>query len=526
MRLHKGKILMDKLKIRSSSLKRKSALTRANLCFLLVLIFGCLGFILPFFQAASAQNTIVVQTLPPTNFRIGERLTYNFSLEKFNNVAYAETFVVSRGKLGDRDAVELRSKFTTVDMVSAFYPVNETRTTFASPQTGLPLYVRKVSAASGFPTEHISNFLISPTTNNDLLTLIYQVRQSGGVGSFPLQENDKIYNVNFLQNGIERVKTDVGEFETTLTTVQSDYFTERGITDVRINFGADVQKLPILIRFKTARGEFRGSIASIQMLEAEVEAIPLTTPTPRPTVVPTPRPTATPYIENQPLLPELPFRLGETLTYQVSTSGQPIATLAFQAKERKLFRGEDSLLLTATVSGVEPRNQIFNLTDTIRAHVNPNSLAPQQIELKFSGFLSGFNQVTQFDQKSGTALFNGTNRVEVPVGTHSVLSLAYAIRSFNLKPSKVANNPVNDTRVAVFVGNKHEVFILRPSEGEVINLKGEKVSAQLVSITTNNPAIDQYNLRVWLSNDDNRTPLRLTFGTYQADLIAITHNAP
>lgn len=517
---------MDKLKIRSSNLKRKSALTRANLCFLLVLIFGCLGFIVPFFQDVSAQNTIVVQTLPPTNFRVGERLTYNFSLEKFNNVAYAETYVVSRGKLGDRDAVELRAKFTTVDMVSAFYPVDETRTTFVSPQTGLPLYVRKVSAASGFPTEHLSNFLISPTTNNDLLALIYQVRQSGGIGSFPLQENDKIYNINFLQNGAERIKTDVGEFETNLTTVQSDYFTERGVTDVRINFSVDVQKLPVLIRFKTARGEFRGSIASIQMLEPEVETVALPTPTPRPAITPTPRPTATPYIENQPLLPELPFKLGEALTYQVSSNGQTIAVLGFQAKERKLFRGEDSLLLTATVNGVEPRNQIFNLTDTIRAHVNPNSLAPQQIELKFSGFFSGFNQVTQFDQKSGTAIFNGTNRVEVPVGTHSVLSLAYAIRSFNLKPSKDPTNPVNDTRVAVFLGDKAQVFILRPSNAEIINLKGEKVSAQLISVTTGNPLVDQYNLRVWLSNDESRTPLRLTFGAYQADLIAITHTPP
>lgn len=517
---------MGKLKIRSSNLKRKSALIRAYFCFLLVLVFGCLGFITPFFQGASAQSTVVVQTLPPTNYRIGERLTYNFSLEKFNNVAYAETFVVSRGKLAEKDAVELRSKFNTVDMVGAFFPVDETRTTFASPQTGLPLYVRKITASGGFPTEQVSNFLVSPTINFDLLTLIYQVRQAGGAGNFPLQENDKIYNVNFLQNGVERIKTDIGEFETNVTTVQSDYFTERGITDFRMNFGTDTYKIPILIRFKTARGEFRGSIASIQMLEPEVEAIALPTPTPRPTVIPTPRPTATPYIENQALLPELPFKLGETLTYQVSQNGQTIAVLAFQAKERKLFRGEDSLLLTATVNAIEPRNQIFNLTDTIRAHVNPDSLAPQHIELRFSGFFSGFNQITQFDQKTGTAVFNGTNRVDVPVGTHSVLSLAYAIRSFNLKPSKDPSSPVNDTRVAVFVGNKHEVFILRPSDAEVINLKGERVSAQLISITTGNPLIDQYNLKVWLSNDESRVPLRLTFGNYQADLVAVTQVPP
>ncbi len=86
--------------------------------------------------------------------------------------------------------------------------------------------------------------------------------------------------------------------------------------------------------------------------------------------------------------------------------------------------------------------------------------------------------------------YNNAKGVEVPVGTHSLLSLAYAIRSFNLKPSKDASNPVNDTRVAVFLDTKAYVFTLRPSNADIINLQGEKVSAQLISISTGNPAID------------------------------------
>jgi hypothetical protein len=51
-------------------------------------------------------------------------------------------------------------------------------------------------------------------------------------------------------------------------------------------------------------------------------------------------------------------------------------------------------------------------------------------------------------------------------------------------------------------------------------LRGEKISAQLVSVSTGDQSIDQYGLRVWLSNDDKRVPLRLMFGNYQADLIS------
>lgn len=474
-------------------------------------------------EKVSAQGAVKAQTL--SNFRIGERLTYNFSFEKFDNVAYAETYVVSQGKLGEKNAVELRSKFKTVDLLSAaFYLIDETRTTFASAENGLPLYVRNTTNASVLPKETINNYLVAPTTNYDWLTLIYQVRNSGGIGSFQLSENDKIYNVNFTPTGNERVKTDAGEFETAVSGVQSNFFNERGITNFRINFSVDEARLPVLIRFKTAKGEFRGEIASIQVIDNQTEPVvtPTATPTPRPTATPKPVATPPPYLENQPLLPELPFVLGESLQYQIANNGQRFALITVQAKERKQFKGEDSLLLTATVTGIEPVNQLFALNDTIRAQVNPDSLAPQQIELKFGRFFQTFNQTTDFDQKTGVAIFDGVNRVEVPVGTHSILSLAYAIRSFNLKPSKDPKNPVNDTRVAVFIGSKASVFTLRPSDAEIITLQGEKVSAQQISVSTGNPLIDQMNLRVWLSNGERRVPLRLTIGTYQADLVSQT----
>ena len=495
---------------------------------LLLFAFGMCALAAFGWNHISAQ-TAAVKAQAPTNFRIGERLTYNFSFEKFENVAYAETYVVSQGKLGEKNAVELRSKIKTLNLFSAaFYMVDESRTTFVSAETGLPLYIRGTSNDSVLPKETINNFLINSTTSYDWLSLVYQVRNTGGIGSFPLQENDKAYNVNFSPTGNERVKTGAGEFETSISTVQSNFLTEKGITNFRINFSVDEMRLPVVIRFKTAKGEFRGEIASIQLIDNQTETNPTPTPatTPRPIVTPTPVPTPPPYIENQPLLPELPFVLGETLQYQLANNGQRISLVTLQAKERKLFGGEDSLLLTAIVTGTEPGNMLFNLNDKITAQVNPDSLAPQQIELKFGGGFQTFNQTTAFDQKNGTAIFNGVNRIEVPVGTHSILSLAYAIRAFNLKPSKDPKNPVNDTRVAVFIGEKAYVVTLRPSTAEIINLKGEKISAQQITVMTGNPLIDALGLKIWLSNDEKRTPLRLTAGAYQADLVTETNLSP
>jgi hypothetical protein len=528
---------MKHLKFQTFKLYNLTACVRSNLRLLMVL-FLFLFLVCSFFtrQNVSAQNQVRTQTASQTPFRIGERLTYNISFEKFNNAAFAEIYTVSRGKLGERDAVELRAKVKTNELVSAaFYLLDESRTTFASAETGLPLYIRKIFNAAVSPKETINNYTVSPTINYDLLTLIYKARNTGSIGNFILQEDDKIYNVGLLsapntksKNENLRIKTDAGEFDTSVSSMESEYLTEKGISNLRINFTTDETRVPVLIQFKTAKGNFRAEIASIQTIEPEfsAEPTPVAVQTPRMQSTPKPVVTPTPYVENEPLLPELAFALGETLEYRVSTNGQFLGLVTLQAKERKQFSGLDSLLLTATVTGTQPGQQFLVLNDGVTAQVNPDSLAPQRIEFKFTGLLSSYNSTALFNQKTGAVSSNKADRVEVPVGTHSLLSLAYAIRSFNLKPSKDSTNPVNDTRVAVFLDTKAYVFILRPSNADIINLQGEKVSAQLITITTGNSSIDVLNLRLWLSNDEKRLPLRLAAGSYQADLVSEKQISP
>lgn len=507
---------MKKTRLQPPNLKNRSLFFRLQLICLLVLLFSSI-FVL---DKAFAQN----KTLTATPFRIGERITYNVSLEKFKNAAYAETYVVSRGKIGDKDVVELQSKIKTGEFVSAaFYLFDESRTTYAAAETGLPVYVRKTSNAGVLPTETINNYLIAPTVNFDWLTLIYRARHTGGSGNFPLQEDEKIYNVDMQTALGEKVKTDAGEFETNVSRVQSDFFAEKGITDFRINFTTDEARIPVLIRFKTAKGEFRAEMAGIQILEPPaVETTPTPNQTPKPQATPKPVVTPTPFNNHQPLSLDMPFKLGETLEYQVSTGGRNLGTVVLQAKERKPLGLEECLVLSALVTESQPGQSVLAPNDSIIADVNPDTLVPYQIVLKFGGSNVGYNQVTQFDQMLGSATGDRIEKTDIPVGTHSVLSLAYAIRSFNLKPSKDSNNPVNDTRVAVFLRSGAIVFYLRPASADIINLKGEKISAQLISINTmgGNPEIDALNIRLWLSTDDRRVPLRLMLGAYQADLIS------
>ena len=462
------------------------------------------------------------QTVSDTNgFRIGERLTYNFTIGRFSNGAYAELYCVSRGRLGDKDAIELRAKFKTLELASAaFYMVDEDRTTFASPATGLPLQTSITQNAFGLPKETVQNHLAAPTPHADLLTMIYKLRHSGGSGALTMQEGDKVYSVAFTSGLTEKHKTDAGEYDTTLVSIQSDYFTEKGMTDVRVNLSTDEAKLPVLIRFRTSKGNVRAGLVSVQTIEPEVAAqpTPATVRTPLPERTPKPAATPAPYVDNLPLVPDLAFDLHERLEYKLSSGGQHVATMRLSAKERKQFNGLDSLVLEATFSdlrGAAP----FAAGDFIRAYVNPETLAPRQFEMKFAGSLRAFSTIAKFEQE-GSVITVGAKRIDTPVGTHSILSLLYAARSFNLKPSRDLNNPINDTRVAVLWDTDPYIFTLRPSAPEVITVEGKLIAAQPVAITTKNAQLDQLNIRIWIGNDESRIPVRFVIGGYQADLVS------
>ncbi|HSI88441.1 MAG TPA: DUF3108 domain-containing protein [Pyrinomonadaceae bacterium] len=471
--------------------------------------------------ARAALFTLNVAAQQVGIFRVGEKLTYNVSIDSFDDAGYAETYVVSVGKLGERDAVELRSRFRTLNFASAaFYMVDETRTTFASPETGLPIFSRREERSGGLPKVKTADHQAVPATGHDLNTLIFAIRAGGAAGSFTLNEFDRVYSVSYQTTGNEKVSSSTGDFETTLIGVQSDFLMERGIRDLQVNLTSDPDRIPAQVRFATDKGSFKAVISGIRVVEPvpDPETIPNPIATPLPSPVATPVPTPAPYIPNQPLAATLPFALGESLEYVITTSGAEIGRARFRIERRDQFSGRDALLLTATVTPIGRGSAAFAAGDSMQVWVDPDTLTPIRSEIKAAGPLSIFNSNALFDTASSVITINGAERIDGPVWTHSVLSLLYAMRSFNLRPSLDSNAPVNDTRVAVFWHDRATVFTLRPSESEVIDASGVKLPAQLVNINPNHPQLDQLMPRVWLGNTPQRLPLRIALGQYQLDL--------
>jgi hypothetical protein len=474
------------------------------------------------FAVFAAISTTALIAQSTTQFRNGEKLTYQISFDRFSNVGYAELHVASTGKLSGRDAVELRAKIKTLDFVSAaFFLVDQSRTVYITPDTGLPLYISNIDSGGPVPKETIQNYLTTPTANFDLVSAIYKARGNGGSGTYPVFEDGQQYVVNFLSSGAEKVRTDAGEFDTTVSTVTSEYLTAHGLRDFKINFSTDEERLPVLFRFKMGKNEFRIALAGIS--KPEPVSSPTSTPNPvkipLPQITPRPTPSPTPYIDNRPLAPELGFKLGETLEYRVISAGAAAGTITLSAKERKFINGEDSLVLTAEVTELEPGNKLFAQGDQIRTLVDPETLAPRSIEVIFKNAFPGLNGTATFDGRTGVIKAGALPPFEAPVGTHSILSLIYAMRSFNLTPSRDPSSPVNDTRVAVFWESKAYVFTLRPSKSEEVTINGVKMQAQMISISTGNSELDALAPKIWLNMAEGRIPVRFSIGSIQAELI-------
>src|SRR6266404_5607977 len=100
---------MKKLRILFQYCGRGLRFRRSMILSGLLFFFGGIGLTI-----AAQNSTADISSIPASRFRIGEKLTYSVSFGKFDNAAYAQTCVVSRGKIAGKDAVELHSKIKTL----------------------------------------------------------------------------------------------------------------------------------------------------------------------------------------------------------------------------------------------------------------------------------------------------------------------------------------------------------------------------------------------------------------------------
>lgn len=229
----------------------------------------------------------------------------------------------------------------------------------------------------------------------------------------------------------------------------------------------------------------------------------------------------------KPFPKDVPFKANEQLNFGIywQNSQLPVGKVSFQVSQRSNFGGRDGLMLSAKAdSSTGAIAKLFDANDSFISFINPESLLPYRTEIKQVNN-NQYNQTLTVDQDRG--IINGDKgvRAEIPVGTHDLLSVAYALRSFDLTPNK-------PTTVSLFAGNRYVILTVTPVSRETIELGGQNVAAIQLKLTIDDPntnadknSSDKYALRLWVSDDSRRLPLRfstkLPDGTLRADLFIV-----
>jgi hypothetical protein len=280
-------------------------------------------------------------------------------------------------------------------------------------------------------------------------------------------------------------------------------------------FSEDESHVPVLLTSKVRGGEIRAELAGSMIVEPPAPtATPAPTPRPAPTTQPTIPETPVPSDENW------PFSVGEELNYRVflGESNATAGTVTFQVRGRSRYFNRNGLLFTVKAQTTGTIARLFVANDQISTYVDPKTLLPYRTELNLSEGKRKKNQTLTINQDNGT-LSTGGKTIQIPVGTHDYLSFFYALRTFNLTPQR-------RNAISILVEDGPKTLAVNAGKREIISLGEQKIPAIPLSLTTpDDRDNDKYQLRIWVSDDRRRLPLRITakteIGAVRADLVIL-----
>ena len=469
-------------------------------------------------------------------YRIGEHLTYDVSFSNFLSVAHVDVQVVSRGVFAGRDSLQLRAHAETTGVVNvALLSINNDYITYIDPASGLPFHSQE-TVRDGTRSNDIS-FDLNQTAGTDaipprqksfpgiydFLSAFYRIRAlplaSGSVYTMTVRGETQNYDVEFRVGGTEVVRTNVGSFPSIVTQVKVNG--NSSFKNARVYFSDDERHVPVLITARISTGELRVELAGSEFIKPAVVAAPtppiaVATPTP----VPSPKARPSPSLASSAGPIDWPFSIGEQLNYQVfvGDSKTPLGLVTFQVRGRSLYFDHDGLYLSVNAQTTGAAARVFVANDIVESYVDPKSLLPYRTVMNLAEGKRRLNQTLTINQDHGSATTDKGQRLEIPIGTHDYVSLFYVLRTFNLAPPK-------RNAISLLVENKPKTMFISSLKRETIELSQQKIPAIALSLTTDDPQSDKYQLRVWISNDKRRLPLRITclteLGALRADLAII-----
>jgi Protein of unknown function (DUF3108) len=502
---------------------------KAPIIFTLAILFSTLIF--PVFAQNGGGGAYPFSQSP---YQVGEHLTYNVSYSAFPSAAHAEFQIVSRGTFFGRDAIQLRAHVQTTELINvALLALNNEYTTYIDPATGLPFRSEETVRDAIKAAESVQDInqpagseAIPPKQKGfpgtyDLLSAFYRVRAlplaDGGEYRFSVRGEAVEYQAELKVIGRDSINTNVGSFSTIVTQVRIN---NSPLRNIKAYFSDDERHVPVLVTARVAGGELRAELAASEIVKPPAVVAPTPQIAVNPGPLPAPAPNPTVVVSNE----NWPFTVGEQLNYQIFIGPEttPMGIATFQVRGRSRYFDHDGFYLTVNAQTTNALARVFVARDQIDSYVDPRALFPFRTVMNLIEGRRRLNQTLNLNQEGGSATIDPGGRIEIPVGTHDYLSFFYAVRTFNLTPNR-------RSVVALLVENKPKTLTVTAQKRETIQLGERAVPAIALTITTDDPEPDKYQLRMWISDDRRRLPLRISgatqLGPLRADL-AILPTAP
>lgn len=220
--------------------------------------------------------------------------------------------------------------------------------------------------------------------------------------------------------------------------------------------------------------------------------------------------------------PKHPFQIGERLTYDVSWLHVTAATAVMEIMDRK---GVDDRVLATLVGTAQSRpilTAFFPVDNRVESEIDFLSLVPEHMTFRRREGKKNEDIEYVFHQKDGkvTAVRGGTTQsLPMPAGTQDIISCLYYTRSvLPLKPGASLN-------MNVYHDKKNRPVEVRVEEIETVESRwGDLETARLLVIMPfHGLFMNQGNIRVWVTTDERRTPVRMKakviLGSIVADLV-------
>ena len=501
----------------------------AVVCNLILMVLAIVG------PSAQSKSDSVSLPFSPAIYLPGERLTYNVSFSNFISAAHVELQVGARGVFFGREGIQLRAHVETTGVVNAaLFAINNDYLTYVDPETGLPFHAQQVvrDPTRSSSTERAFNdpaAIQSKLRNGEspgvyeFLSALYRLRAlplaEGSTHYLSVKGDTEDYQAEVKVTGRQTIKTNVGSFNTVVAQVRTNNSRANGY-HIRIFFSDDQRHIPVLITARIGAGELRAELAGSDVIKLPDQAAAPTTPVTPPAAGPTPVAPPQPPADSSDNTLDLPFKVGEQLNYQIFLGDikPPAGTATFQVRARARHFDRDAFLFTLRAQTTNAAQRLFSANDQISSYVDPKALLPFRSELNLAEGSRRLNQILTINQDYGTATSDKGERIEIPIGTHDYISFFYLARTFNITPPR-------RNAVSILVNNKPKTLFITSIRRETVQIGSQSIPAVQLSLTTDDPEPDKYLLRVWISDDKRRLPLRLTASTVagpiRADLAII-----